>query len=82
MQVHSLPAGPRGDCPGPLRRLTRLTIAFSKRVENLVVALWLYFSHYNFVRVHGSLRTTPAMAASVTDHLWTIAEWLNAGTSA
>jgi hypothetical protein len=62
-----------------MRRLTRLTNAFSKRIENLAAALWLYFSHYNFVRVHGSLRVTPAMAAGVTDHLWTIDELLQAG---
>jgi hypothetical protein len=81
MQLQTLPAGPRGDRPGPLRRPTRLTNAFSKRVENLVVALWPFFSHYNFVRVHGSLRTSPAIPASVTAHLWTIEELLNAETS-
>jgi transposase-like protein/IS1 family transposase len=70
------------NCRTFLRRLTRLTNAFSKRVENLVAALWLYFGHYNFVRVHGSLRTTPAMAAGVTDHLWSIEELLNAGSTA
>jgi IS1 family transposase len=67
------------NCRTFLRRLTRLTNAFSKRVENLTAALWLYFSHYNFVRIHGSLRVTPAMAAGVTDHLWTIEELLTAG---
>jgi hypothetical protein len=56
-----------------------LTNALSKLVENLAVALWPLISHYNFVRVHGSLRTSPAMPASVTDHLWTIEELLNAG---
>jgi len=69
------------NCRTFLRRLTRLTNAFSKRVENLVYALWLYFCHYNFVRIHGSLRVTPAMALGVTDHLWTIEEMLNAGVS-
>jgi transposase-like protein/IS1 family transposase len=64
-----------------LRRLTRLTNAFSRRVENLVAALWLYLAHYNFVRIHTSLRITPAMAANATDHVWTIEEMLNAGTS-
>ena len=68
------------NCRTFLRRLTRLTNAFTKRVENLTAALWLYFCHYNFVRVHGSLRVTPAMAAGVTDHLWTTEEMLNAGT--
>jgi hypothetical protein len=56
-----------------------LTNAFSKRVENLVAALWLYFAHYNFVRVHGSLRVTPAMAAGVTNHIWSIEEMLTSG---
>jgi hypothetical protein len=67
------------NCRTFLRRLTRLTNAFSKRVENLIAALWLYFAHYDFVRVHGSLRITPAMAAGVTDHVWEIEELLQAG---
>jgi IS1 family transposase len=67
------------NCRTFLRRLTRLTNAFSKRVENLVAALWLYFAHYNFVRVHGTLRVTPAMAAGATDHVWTVEELLNEG---
>jgi hypothetical protein len=50
-----------------------------QRVECLVAALWLYFAHYNFVRIHGSLRMTPAMAANVTDHLWSVEEMLAAG---
>ena len=62
-----------------LRRLTRLTNGFSRRVENLIAALWLYFAHYNFVRIHTSLRVTPAMAANATDHVWTIEELLNVG---
>ena len=61
------------------RRLTRLTNAFSCRVENLISALWIYFTHYNFVKIHTSLRVTPAMAANATDHLWTIDELLNTG---
>jgi transposase-like protein/IS1 family transposase len=67
------------NCRTFLRRLTRLTNAFSKRVENLTAALWLYFAHYNFARIHGSLRVTPAMAAQVTDHVWEIEELLSAG---
>ena len=70
------------NCRTFLRRLTRLSNAFSKRVENLVATLWLYFAHYNFVRVHGSLRISPAMAAGATDHLWTIEELLNQGHQA
>jgi hypothetical protein len=70
------------NCRTFMRRLTRLTNAFSKRVENLAAALWLYFSHYNFVRVHGSLRVTPAMAAGVTDHIWSIEEMLANGLEA
>jgi len=61
------------------RRLTRLTNAFSRRIENLEAALWIYFAHYNFVKIHTSLRVTPAMAANATGHLWTIEELLNAG---
>jgi hypothetical protein len=53
-----------------MRRLTRLTNAFSKKVENLRAAVALHFAHYNFVRVHRSLRITPAMEACVTDRLW------------
>ena len=53
-----------------IRRYTRLTNAFSKRIENHCHALALYFVWYNFVRIHKSLRVTPAMAAGVTDTLW------------
>ncbi len=49
---------------------TRLTNAFSKKIENHVHALSIYFMYYNFVRIHQSLRVTPAMAAGVTDRLW------------
>lgn len=67
------------NCRTFLRRLTRLTLGFSKKVENLIAALWLYLAHYNFVRIHGTLRVTPAMAANVTDHVWTIDELLRQG---
>ena len=50
--------------------ITRLTNAFSKKVENHIHALSIYFMHYNFARIHQSLRVTPAMAAGVTDRLW------------
>lgn len=57
-----------------MQRLTRLTNAFSKKLENLKAAVALHFAHCNFVRVHQSLRVTPAMAANLTDHIWTIPE--------
>jgi hypothetical protein len=53
-----------------MRRLTRLTNAFSKKWENLWYALCLYFTWYNFIRIHKTLRVTPAMQAGVTDRLW------------
>ncbi len=55
-----------------MRRFTRLTNAFSKKVENLRAAVALHFVHYNFVRVHKTLRVTPAMAAGVSDQLWSL----------
>ena len=55
-----------------LRRFTRLTNAFSKRLVNHVYALAIYFMHYNFVRIHQTTRVTPAMAANVTEKLWSI----------
>jgi IS1 family transposase len=57
-----------------MRRFTRLTNAFSKKVENLGWAVALHFMHYNFCRVHQTLRVTPAMEAGITDHVWTIEE--------
>ena len=57
-----------------MRRFTRLTNAFSKKVENLACAVALHFMHYNFCRVHQTLRVTPAMEAKVTDHVWGIEE--------
>ena len=59
-----------------LRRLTRLTNAFSKKLANLKAALALHFAYYNFCRVHSSLRVTPAMEAGITDHVWTLQELL------
>lgn len=56
------------------RRFTRLTNAFSKKLENLKAALALHFAHYNLVRIHSSLRVTPAMAAGVTDRVWGLEE--------
>ena len=59
-----------------MRRFTRLTNAFSKKVENHAAMVSLHFMHYNFARAHGSLgkQTTPAMAAGVADHVWTVQE--------
>ena len=56
------------------KRLTRLTYAFSRKWDNLKAALALHFAHYNFCRIHGSLRITPAMAAGISDHVWTLEE--------
>lgn len=60
-----------------MRRFTRLTNGFSKKVENLACAVALHFMHYNFCRVHKTLRVTPAMEAKVTDHIWEIDEILS-----
>ncbi len=60
-----------------LRRLTRLTNGFSKKFDNLMDALHLHYAYYNFCRIHKSLRITPAMAAGISDHIWTIEEILN-----
>ncbi len=59
-----------------MRRFTRLTNAFSKKVEDLAAAVSLHFMHYNFVRVHKTLGTTPVVAAGVTDHVWTLVEMI------
>jgi hypothetical protein len=58
------------------KRFTRLTYAFSKKRENLRAAVSLHVAYYNFCRRHGSLRITPAMAAGVTDRLWSLADLL------
>lgn len=57
-----------------MRRFTRLTNAFSKKLEDHICAISLHFMYYNFVRVHQTLKTTQAMAAGVTDHVWTVEE--------
>src|SRR5665811_2235310 len=59
------------------RRMTRLTNAFSKKVENHAHAMALHFMYYNFVRIHRTLRTTPAMAAGITKRLWEIGDILD-----
>ena len=61
-----------------IRRFTRLTNAFSKKLANLKAAVALHFAYYNFCRVHSSLRVTPAMEAGITDHIWTLMEMLSA----
>ena len=57
-----------------MRRFTRLTNAFSKKVEHHVYALAIYFMHYNFVRIHQTLECSPAMAAGVTKTLWELTD--------
>jgi len=57
-----------------MRRFTRLTNAFSKKLENLKAACALHFAHYNFCRVHSSLRVTPAMAAGISSRIWDLGE--------
>ncbi|PKN86609.1 MAG: IS1 family transposase [Deltaproteobacteria bacterium HGW-Deltaproteobacteria-1] len=57
-----------------MRRFTRLTNAFSKKIDNLAAAVALHFMYYNFCRIHKTLRVTPAMEAGLTDHVWTIEE--------
>ena len=60
-----------------IRRFTRLTNAFSKKWDNHYAALALWFSYYNFVRIHSAIRVTPAMEAGLTDHIWTLRELLS-----
>jgi IS1 family transposase len=57
-----------------MRRFTRLTNAFSKKLENHIAAVSLYFMYYNFCRVHQTLRVTPAMEAGISNHVWSIEE--------
>jgi hypothetical protein len=61
-----------------MRRFTRLTNGFSKKVENHRAAVALHFAHYNLVRLHSTLRVTPAMAAGVTTRLWSLTELVDA----
>ena len=57
-----------------MRRFTRLTNAFSKKIENHAAAVALHMMHYDFVRIHQTLRMTPAMSAGVTDRVWDISD--------
>ncbi len=61
-----------------MRRLTRLTYAFSKKLENFEAAVALHFAYYNFVRTHKTIRMTPAMAAGVERNFWTVADLIEA----
>ena len=63
------------------RRLTRLSNGFSKKYENHCAAVALYATHYNFCRVHETLRITPAMQLGITDHVWGVTELVNAALS-
>lgn len=60
-----------------MRRFTRLTNAFSKKIENHIATVAMYFMYYNFCRVHQTLRVTPAMEAGLTDHVWEVEEMVN-----
>ena len=57
-----------------MRRFTRLTNAFSKKVENHIAAIALHYTYYNFCRIHQTLRVTPAMQAGIANHVWSLEE--------
>ena len=57
-----------------MRRFTRITNAFSKKLDNHKHAIALYFMYYNFCRVHQTLRVTPAMESGLSDHVWSLTE--------
>ncbi len=59
-----------------IRRLTRLTNAFSRKLENHKAAVALHFAYYNFCRLHGTLRVTPAMESEITDRVWSVKDLL------
>ena len=64
-----------------MRRFTRLTNAFSKKIENHVAMIALFHMHYNFARVHQTLRVTPAMEVGISQHVWSIQEIVQLGSS-
>jgi hypothetical protein len=64
-----------------MRRFTRLTNGFSKKLENMKAAVSLHFAHYNFVRQHKTLRMTPAMAAGVEKSMWPLVDLVERTTS-
>jgi hypothetical protein len=57
-----------------MRRYTRLSNGFSRKIENHAAAVSLYYFSYNFIKIHRTLRVSPAMAAGVTDHLWSVSD--------
>ena len=59
-----------------MRRFTRLTNAFSKKLENHAASVAIYFTWYNFGRVHQTLKTTPAVKAGIASHVWTVEEMI------
>jgi len=59
-----------------MRRFTRLTNGFSKKAENHAHAVAIHYMYYNFVRIHQTLRITPAMEAGISDHVWSIEEMI------
>ncbi len=61
-----------------MRRFTRLTNAFSKKLENLKASVDLHFFNYNFIRVHKTLKTTPAIASGVSNHYWSVEDLIDA----
>lgn len=62
-----------------MRRFTRLTNAFSKKLENHVAMIALFHMHYNFGRIHQTLRVTPAMEAGLSSHVWSIQQIVSLG---
>lgn len=65
-----------GLCSARIQARERLTNAFSKKLENHVASIALHYMHYNFCRIHQTLRVTPAMQAGVSDHVWSLVELL------
>jgi len=63
------------------RRFTRLTLGYSKKLANLKLSVALLVAHFNFCRVHSAHGQTPAMAAGLANHVWSIEELLNPGYS-
>jgi IS1 family transposase len=59
-----------------MRRFTRLTNAYSKKIENHIASIAIHYMHYNFCRIHESIRVTPAMEAGIADHVWSVEEMI------